>query len=137
MTVASAATHHAGGPSHSLHAAKDAHEEEIADAAADAVPALPSFTQALGSVVTAPARAWQAIGVKPEIKLPETPKEQQTFKKIDRELSDEERRGRWWIAGILIAGLALGGGKREKKDITPEPKEELKQAGEKAKKAAK
>jgi hypothetical protein len=139
MTVASAATHHGGGPSHGLQAAKDAyeHEDEAAKAAAEALKDLPSLGQALTGIVTAPGRAWSAIGIKPEIKLPEAPKEEVKFKKIESEMTDEEKKGRWWLAGILVAGFALGGGKKDKKEIKPDPKAELKEAGEKAKKAAK
>ncbi|WRT67836.1 uncharacterized protein IL334_004810 [Kwoniella shivajii] len=124
LTVASASTHLSGGPVHGVHESIDSHSLE-----ADSTPSLkdlPSFTEALTSVIGAPGRAWSSIGFKaPEINLPKAESKGE-YKYEKRNLNDEEKRGVWVLAGVVGLGLALGGGgsgKKDKKGLTQKAKE--------------
>ncbi|WVQ96450.1 hypothetical protein IAU59_003555 [Kwoniella sp. CBS 9459] len=113
LTVASASTHLSGGPVHGVHESVDSHSLE---ADAPSLKDLPSFTDAVGSVLSAPGRAWTSVGVKfPEIHLPPAPEGSKAqYKREQRGLNDQERTGAWVLAGVVGLGLFLGGGKKDK-----------------------
>ena len=114
MTVASASTHPAGGPQHAVHEPSDSHSQDIASESKDDGPApTPSFS----SLLSAPGRAWKATGLSeslPEVGMPKGGKSGE-YRRPDRGLNDEEKRGRWVLGGIIGLGFLLGGsGKRGK-----------------------
>ncbi|WWC96046.1 hypothetical protein V866_002913 [Kwoniella sp. B9012] len=116
LTVASASTHLEGGPVHGVHESHDAHSLET-ESSGPSLKDIPSLTDALTSLITAPGRAWSNAGIKlPEINLPKFTEGQREYKSEKRSLNDDEKRGLYVLAGVIGLGLALGGGKKEKKD---------------------
>ena len=107
LTVASASTHPAGGPQHAVHEHTDAHTHETSNE--DLPAALPSLDTAITSVISGPRRAWKASGLGsslPEIGMPEL-KDGGAYKRPDRGLNNEERRGLWVLGGFVGLGLLL------------------------------
>ncbi|WVQ73090.1 hypothetical protein IAR50_002653 [Cryptococcus sp. DSM 104548] len=101
LTVASASTHHAGGPVHGTHAPTDAHTLEASE--------LPSFEGFTSSIFNAPSAVWNALS----FNLPQAEKKDYKYEK--RALNEQERTGAWILAGVIGAGLLVGGPKKEKK----------------------
>ncbi|KAL7423082.1 hypothetical protein Q5752_002381 [Cryptotrichosporon argae] len=119
MTVASAATHPAGGPVHGVHAASDAHTTETAEpdahADADADAALvPNDAFRLGPVLSSllagPTAAWRTLaGAVPSVSAPEAKDGEAEYKKEDRPLDANERTGLYILGGIVASAFLLGG----------------------------
>ncbi|KAK8858625.1 hypothetical protein IAR55_002854 [Kwoniella newhampshirensis] len=113
LTVASASTHLSGGPVHGTHSHTDSHTLEVAEDAPDMLSSIPSLSSLAGSVLSAPASAWKATGLKfPEIGLPKEGKGSE-YEYDGKGLNDEEKRGAWVLAGVVGLGLFLGGGSRK------------------------
>ncbi|OCF37224.1 hypothetical protein I316_01131 [Kwoniella heveanensis BCC8398] len=117
LTVASASTHLSGGPVHGVHESADAHSIE---AAGPSLKDIPSFTDAVSSIFSAPGRAWTSVGVKfPEVHLPPAPEGSKAqYKREQRGLNDQERTGTWVLAGVVGLGLFLGGGSKKSKSTS-------------------
>lgn len=111
LTVASASTHPAGGPVHASHDHSDAHSLELAtEAASSSLPSLESIATSMFSV---PVAAWTALGLQiPKVGLPQGGSGE--YKYNSRELNHDERAGVWILAGLIGAGLFLGGPKKDK-----------------------
>ncbi|TYJ58441.1 hypothetical protein B9479_000647 [Cryptococcus floricola] len=103
LTVASASTHHAGGPVHGVHGNTDAYALEASELE------LPSFSGFTSSILNAPSAAWNALS----FSLPKAEKKDYKYEK--RALDDHERTGAWILAGVIGTGLLVGGPKKEKK----------------------
>lgn len=127
VTVASASTHHAGGPTHGIHESHDAHSLELSTKAEEFIDELssiakgyPSLVSAANSVLTAPGKAWSSAGLSksllPEVAVPKLEAKQEEYKPPNRGLNDEEKRGLWLLGGIVGLGLLLGGSKKAPKD---------------------
>ena len=107
ITVASASTHPAGGPQHAVHEHTDAHTQETSTE--DLPAALPSLGNAINSVISSPRQAWKASGLSsslPEIGMPKL-EHGGEYKRPDRGLNNEERRGLWVLGGVVGLGLLL------------------------------
>ncbi|WVF68933.1 hypothetical protein IAT40_003707 [Kwoniella sp. CBS 6097] len=133
LTVASASTHLSGGPVHGVHESADSHSLEASNE--PSLKDIPSFTDAIGSVFSAPGRAWSSVGVKfPEVHLPAAPEGSKAqYKREQRGLNDQERTGAWVLAGVVGLGLFLGGGKKDKKATSSKLKETAQELADKAK----
>ena len=115
--MASASTHHEGGPTHAVHDAADPHVVESAEEQASEVGA--SVNGLLSSALAAPARAWKSSNLEatlPSIGAPRGEYKPQDYKASDRPLDSNERKGVWALAGVLGLGLFAGGfgGKKDK-----------------------
>lgn len=114
FTVASASTHHGGGPSHNIHEASDAHtmEEAAETAASEAKKATETVQDAVSDALNATTRAFSAMdlgSVTPEITLPKMSGGGKQYKSDSRPLDAEEKRGVWLLGGIVGLGLVFGG----------------------------
>ena len=128
MTVASASTHHGGGPTHAIHEATDPHSIETKEE--DTSVDISGLTSALSSAFGAPARALKSSGISgslPSIGAAQGfEKKQGEYKANDKPLSGEEKTGLWIFGGIVGLGLLLGGGKKKKdKSLVAEAKAKL------------
>ncbi|WVQ83108.1 hypothetical protein IAT38_005246 [Cryptococcus sp. DSM 104549] len=114
LTVASASTHPAGGPTHGVHDGTDAHTLEATE---DVISfPLPSLGAVGLSVFRGPANAWRSLGLGlPEVGAPSVEGSGE-YKYEKRPLNEHERTGAWVLAGVLATGLVLGGSKSGKKD---------------------
>jgi hypothetical protein len=133
MTVSSTSTHIGGGPSHGVHGTQDYESsgpgvDKQIPALADTIKSvnIPSISELtgfdLGQVVKMPSLAADKKAAK--------------FEPISRPLTDEEKRGAYWLVGILVGGLLIGGpGKtQEEKEEARKRKEERKREKERQKK---
>ena len=111
MTVASASTHHAGGPSHALHEAADSTAvesteplEAAAKAAEEALSNVSEMMTSLGTMI-------------PEVGSPkgDAGGNGGQYKAPNKGLDDEEKRGLWILGGIIGLGWLIGGPKKDKK----------------------
>ncbi|OWZ47132.1 hypothetical protein C356_02800 [Cryptococcus neoformans c45] len=111
LTVASASTHPAGGPVHASHDQSDAHSLEIAaEKLSSSVPSLESIAT---SMLCAPVAAWSSLGLQiPKVGVPQGGSSE--YKYNSRGLNQDEKRGAWILAGLIGAGLLLGGPKKDK-----------------------
>ncbi|WVR06397.1 hypothetical protein IAU60_003428 [Kwoniella sp. DSM 27419] len=111
LTVAGASTHLSGGPQHATH--------DLTEKESDSMPSvkdIPGLVEVLTSVVGSPVRAFNSIGVRmPEVHMPKMEGGGE-YKREQRGLNDQERRGAWVLAGVVGLGFFLGGGKKDKKD---------------------
>ncbi|ORX40032.1 hypothetical protein BD324DRAFT_648644 [Kockovaella imperatae] len=89
MTVASASTHHAGGPSHAIHESAD--------------PTAVESSESLEENNKSSERSEGGTDKDGQYRAPE------------RELNDEERRGLYIMGGIVGLGWLIGGPKKDKK----------------------
>jgi hypothetical protein len=107
------------GPRHSLHETVAADEIEIKDTntALDAAKEAASDLPSLGSVLSSISFPTFGLGsLISNIKVPEVNSKDTEFKPIERGLNGEEKTGAFILAGIVAAGLFLGGGKREEEE---------------------
>ena len=119
MTVASASTHPAGGPSHSLHSTADstALESESEGESAPKIPLaeMPSLVELAGSFGRGTARAMNAMaGLVPVVAMPKQSGDG-TYKKVERPMNTDERTGLYVLGGVLGFGLIFGGPGRKKR----------------------
>ncbi|CAE6516742.1 unnamed protein product [Rhizoctonia solani] len=113
VTVASAATHVGGGPSHAIHEAVDAHALESKDGGQSL--GIKELLGELGISLnfnfkdTANDTANEFLKpVASGISIPKIDNDTVNVKEAMRELNEEERRGLWVLGGIVFGGLVLG-----------------------------
>jgi len=130
VTVASAATHIGGGPSHAIHEASDAHAIESSGSQGQkggssgisikglikelGIPLSFDFEKSSSTVreILEPAMAG--------ISVPAIEKDTTNTKEALRELNEEEQRGLWVLGGIVVGGLVLGGLGNNKSSVKKE-----------------
>jgi hypothetical protein len=114
VTVASAATHIGGGPSHAIHEATDAYSLESTTGGKESA-GVRGLLEELGISLNFNFKE-SANGVVGEIlqpitagiSIPKIEKDSSSVEHAQRELNEEERRGLWVLGGIVIGGLVLG-----------------------------
>ncbi|CAE6460194.1 unnamed protein product [Rhizoctonia solani] len=113
VTVASAATHVGGGPSHAIHESTDAHSLE--SKAGNQSIGIKGLLEELGLSLnfnfkdTANNTANEFLTpVTSGISLPSVGKDTTNLKDAQRELNQEEKKGLWVLGGIVLGGLVLG-----------------------------
>ena len=115
VTVASAATHIGGGPSHAIHEATDAHALESEAGSKSSSGGLGGLLHELGisfnfnfkdSTSSAVNEILQPVAS--GIATPTIDKDTSNLKDAQRDLNEEEKRGLWVLGGIVIGGLVLG-----------------------------
>ncbi|CCO28065.1 Replication factor C subunit 2 Short=Replication factor C2 [Rhizoctonia solani AG-1 IB] len=113
VTVASAATHVGGGPSHAIHEATDAHALE--SKAGNQSIGIKGLLEELGLSLnfnfkeTANDTANEFLKpVASGISIPSVGKDTSNVKDAQRELNQEEKQGLWVLGGIVLGGLVLG-----------------------------
>ena len=114
MTVASAATHPGGGPTHATHDATDA--TSLESAAEQPNPSIPLHSSVVSSAWGATGKAFSTAGLSstlPEVGAPKFNGGSE-YKASKQGLSGEERRGLWVLGGIVGLGLLLGGPSKKK-----------------------
>ncbi|GAB1517661.1 hypothetical protein RhiTH_000711 [Rhizoctonia solani] len=113
VTVASAATHVGGGPSHAIHEATDAHslESEAGSQPMGIKGLLEEFGLSLNFNFKDTANDTASEFLKPVasgISIPNLGKDETNIKDAQRELNQEEKQGLWVLGGIVLGGLVLG-----------------------------
>ncbi|KAF8710542.1 P-loop containing nucleoside triphosphate hydrolase protein, partial [Rhizoctonia solani] len=113
VTVASAATHVGGGPSHAIHEATDAHslESEAESQPMGIKGLLEEFGLSLNFNFKDTANDTASEFLKPVasgISIPNLGKDETNIKDAQRELNQEEKQGLWVLGGIVLGGLVLG-----------------------------
>ncbi|CAE6436952.1 hypothetical protein ACGC1H_004459 [Rhizoctonia solani] len=113
VTVASAATHVGGGPSHAIHEAVDAYalESEAGGQSIGIKGLLEELGISLNFNFKDTANETTNELLKPVasgISIPRVEKDTANVKDSMRELNEEERRGLWVLGGIIFGGLVLG-----------------------------
>lgn len=115
ITVASASTHPAGGPTHSIHG-QPTENPTPEPSSQDPAASLPSLGAATSNVFSAPGRAWKASGFSlPAVGMPKNNGGGE-YKRPERGMNDEEKRGLWVLGGVVGLGLLLGGPGRSRKN---------------------
>lgn len=118
MTVASAATHIGGGPSHAIHESSDAHAIEHNTSKGSSKDSSSGGLKGLLTELGIPLsfdfkQPGRIVGeiLEPvtSVSLPKIEKDAGSVKDAQRELNPEEQRGLWVIGGIVAGGLLLGG----------------------------
>ncbi|CAE6515229.1 unnamed protein product [Rhizoctonia solani] len=113
VTVASAATHVGGGPSHAIHEAVDAHalESKTGSQSLGIKELLEELGISLNFNFKDTANETTNEILKPVasgISIPRVEKDTTELKHAMRELNEEEKRGLWVLGGIVLGGLILG-----------------------------
>ncbi|KAF8610230.1 hypothetical protein BDV93DRAFT_517385 [Ceratobasidium sp. AG-I] len=118
VTVASAATHIGGGPSHAIHESSDAHAIEQNTSKGSKKGTSSAGIGALLSELGIPLsfdfkQPGRVVGEILEpmaaVSLPKIEEDASNAKDAQRELNPEEQKGLWVLGGIVAGGLLLGG----------------------------
>ncbi|ORY28475.1 hypothetical protein BCR39DRAFT_534834 [Naematelia encephala] len=121
MTVASASTHPAGGPTHGVHSSSDAHTHEVSSTEVEETvgQTFGSFESTVSSLLSAPVKAATSAGLVPAVgwpKLKDDSKSAGEYKADPSEpLNEQEKTGAWALAGLVGLGLWLGGPSKKTK----------------------
>lgn len=115
FTVASAATHIGGGPSHAIHEAADGYALESTSDGKSSLSGFNGLLKELGVSLnfdfkdsTGNVVSEIVQPVTSGFSLPTIEKDTSSVKHAQRELNEDEQRGLWVLGGIVLGGLVLG-----------------------------